>query len=167
MPKFTINLYDQTSDVEVTRQGDALRVSRDGQTAEVHLLHQDGPAFVVERVRADGTRQRIRVAGYADGDRRQLWVNGRTFSYERVRQRGSGASADASLAASIPALVSQVLVGVGDAVTAGEKLILLESMKMVIPIQAPYDGIVAEIRCAAGDSVEAGVPLVELAPAES
>jgi len=47
-------------------------------------------------------------------------------------------------------------------VAAGDKLILLESMKMVIPIQAPRDGRVARVLCAPGDSVPAGVPLVEL-----
>jgi len=47
-------------------------------------------------------------------------------------------------------------------VAAGDKLILLESMKMVIPIVSPRDGIVARVLCAPGESVPAGVPLVEL-----
>lgn len=53
---------------------------------------------------------------------------------------------------------------VGDTVEAGDKLILLESMKMVIPIHAPHDGRVAKILCAPGDSVAAGVPLLEIEP---
>ena len=48
----------------------------------------------------------------------------------------------------------------------GDKLILLESMKMVIPIQAPHAGRVGRILCAPGDSVPAGVPLLEIEPHE-
>ena len=50
----------------------------------------------------------------------------------------------------------------GDAVAAGDKLILLESMKMVIPIVAPRAGRVARVLCAVGESVPAGLPLVEM-----
>jgi biotin carboxyl carrier protein len=71
------------------------------------------------------------------------------------------------LAASIPAVVSQILVTPGDEVRADDKLILLESMKMVIPIQAPYDGRVRRLNCAVGDSVPAGIPLLELEPSNS
>ena len=42
-----------------------------------------------------------------------------------------------ALTPTIPSIVSQILVAPEQAVKAGEKLILLESMKMVIPIQAP------------------------------
>ena len=71
-----------------------------------------------------------------------------------------GSSADASLAATIPAVVSQILVNEGDSVNEGETLILLESMKMVIPIQAPHDGTVTGIHCTPGEAVEPGVPLL-------
>jgi biotin carboxyl carrier protein len=54
------------------------------------------------------------------------------------------------------------LVKIGDAVAVGDKLILLESMKMVIPIQAPCDSTVTAIHCTPGESVQAGVPLLEL-----
>ena len=46
--------------------------------------------------------------------------------------------------------------------TAGDRLILLESMKMIIPIVAPADGVVQAIHCVAGDSVAPGVPLIIL-----
>jgi biotin carboxyl carrier protein len=35
-------------------------------------------------------------------------------------------------------------------------------MKMVIPIQAPYAGVVTAVKCEAGQSIQAGVPLIEL-----
>jgi acetyl-CoA carboxylase biotin carboxyl carrier protein len=169
MTRFKIELHDKESEVEVSRQGAALRVTRDGNTADLQLIHQDGVpleraflAFVVEWVLPNGQRRHIRAAGYCNGEQRQMWVNGRTFSYRRVRQRGSGAALDGSLSSSIPAVVSDILVKIGDAVAVGDKLILLESMKMVIPIQAPCDSTVTAIHCTPGESVQAGVPLLEL-----
>lgn len=150
-------------EMAVTRQGDALRVARGDDTAVLHLIARDGPAFLLEQEMADGSRRRIRVAGHSSGEARQLWVNGRSFTYQRLRRGDAAAAAAAgSLSASIPAVVSQVLVEPGDVVAEGDKLILLESMKMVIPIQAPHDGRVTAVHCADGDSVPAGEPLVEV-----
>ncbi len=168
MAKFTLNLNGQDTDVEVTRQGQFFHVCYDGQTAEVELVHVDGPAFLLEQVRDDGSRQRIRAAGQTgQGDKRQIWVNGRSLTYERVRQRGGSRPDEGSLAADIPAVVTQILVQPGDTVAEGDKLILLESMKMVIPILAPHSGIVTALKCQPGESVAAGVPLLELAKAET
>jgi biotin carboxyl carrier protein len=91
-------------------------------------------------------------------------VNGRTFQYERVidRPAGVGHTADGSLSASIPSVVSQILVAVGDEVVAGDKLILLESMKMIMPIQAPVDGRVTAVHCQPGEAVQPGVQLIEI-----
>jgi acetyl-CoA carboxylase biotin carboxyl carrier protein len=52
---------------------------------------------------------------------------------------------------------------VGDAVEEGETLIILESMKMEIPVEAPCGGRISEIRVAEGESVEEGAVLVVLA----
>ena len=52
---------------------------------------------------------------------------------------------------------------VGDAVEEGETLIILESMKMEIPVEAPCAGQISEIRVAEGESVEEGAVLVVLA----
>ena len=163
MAKFTLSLFGETDEVEVSQQGDYVHVTRAGATAELRILHADSQGLVVEHLQAGGARRHLRLAVYSDGDRRQAWVNGRTFPYERVRRRGGGpAAGDGALAAAIPAVVSQILVAVGDQVTAGQKLILLESMKMVIPIQAPFDGRVTAVKCAAGESVKAGIALIEL-----
>lgn len=162
MAAFRINLHGNERNIEVTRQGDRLHVSSEGITAEVRMVQQEGASFVIEFPRPDGSHSQIRGAGNVDGDRRQLWVNGRMLTYERVRQRSSGDVLDGSLSSSIPAVVSQILVGPGEAVTAGDKLILLESMKMVIPIVAPCNSMVMAVHCSPGESVQAGVPLIEL-----
>ena len=159
MTKFTLNVNGEEAEIEVTRQGSHLHVTRNGRIAEVELLHQDGPALLL----AHGS-QRIRAIGHVgSGDERQVWVNGRIHTYHRVRQRGQSAGPDeGSLAAAIPAVVTEILVEPGQPVQEGDRLILLESMKMVIPIQAPYAGTITQINCAAGESVQAGMPLLEL-----
>jgi biotin carboxyl carrier protein len=52
---------------------------------------------------------------------------------------------------------------VGDAVAAGEPVIILESMKMEVPVEAPAGGTLASITCAEGDPVEEGAILATLA----
>ncbi|MCA9960506.1 MAG: biotin/lipoyl-containing protein [Chloroflexota bacterium] len=163
MATVKVNVNQQEVELDVTRQGGVLRIERDGVAAELHLIDQGDGTLLLEELLPDGQRRRVQVFAHLSGDKRQVWVNGRTFSYERVRERGSGAAAnEGALAATIPAVVSQVLVQVGDVVDEGDKLILLESMKMVIPIQAPYAGTVTAVHCTAGDSVPAGELLVEV-----
>jgi acetyl-CoA carboxylase biotin carboxyl carrier protein len=48
---------------------------------------------------------------------------------------------------------------VGDAVAEGEAILILESMKMEIPVEAPCAGRIAEIRVAEGQSIEEGAVL--------
>ncbi len=50
----------------------------------------------------------------------------------------------------------------GDPVAAGDILVILESMKMEMPIEAPEDGKVAEVRCKEGEAVSEGQVLVVL-----
>ena len=169
--KITVELDGQERELDVEQQGDSLRVKFSGHEMTVRLVHSEDAGFVLEYDEPHGDyvrRRRLRAAGYANGDERQLWVNGSMVRYVRVRRRGapSGAAKSGSLAAAIPAVVSEILVAPGDEVAAGERLLLLESMKMILPIQAPFAGVVAEIRCEVGQAVQPGVPLVELLPQE-
>lgn len=51
---------------------------------------------------------------------------------------------------------------VGDKVTKGDAVVIVEAMKMEIPMVAPSDGTVASIDCVVGDAVEAGTVLATL-----
>lgn len=44
----------------------------------------------------------------------------------------------------------------GDSVSEGDVLVILESMKMEMPLEAPENGVVQEIRCAEGQAVQEG-----------
>ena len=65
--------------------------------------------------------------------------------------------------APMPGVVLKVQVQQGQAVKAGQVLVILEAMKMENEIVAPKDGTVAQIVAAKGASVESGAPLVILA----
>ena len=52
---------------------------------------------------------------------------------------------------------------VGDPVAAGEPVIILESMKMEVPVEAPRAGTLATLDCAEGDAVDEGAVLATLA----
>jgi acetyl-CoA carboxylase biotin carboxyl carrier protein len=62
--------------------------------------------------------------------------------------------------AEIAGSVFRIEKNVGDAVEADEVLLILESMKMEIPVESPCPGRVAEVRVAEGDSIDEGRVLV-------
>ena len=60
--------------------------------------------------------------------------------------------------------VVKVYVGPGDPVEQGATVVLLESMKMEIPVLAEHAGTVQDVRVVAGDVIQEGDLLVVLAP---
>ncbi len=66
-----------------------------------------------------------------------------------------------SLSAPMPATVISVNVAPGDRVTAGQSLIVLEAMKMELPVRAPGDGVVKSVHCKPGDLVQPDVSLID------
>ena len=66
------------------------------------------------------------------------------------------------VAAHITGTVWKIEVKVGDAVAEGDTVVILESMKMEMPVEAEDGGTVAEILCEEGQSVNEGDPLVVL-----
>jgi len=73
-----------------------------------------------------------------------------------------GSAGSIEVVAAVPGKVFKVTANVGDAVKAGDTVIILESMKMEIPVVAPEDGTVASINVGAGDAVESGDLLATL-----
>jgi biotin carboxyl carrier protein len=80
-----------------------------------------------------------------------------TAATPRARARASH-----DLEAPMPATVMRVAVEPGDAVARGDTLIVLEAMKMELPIRAPRDGVVRALHCRQGDLVQPGVNLLDL-----
>ncbi len=68
----------------------------------------------------------------------------------------------ADIEAHITGTVWKIEIAVGDTVSDGDTVVILESMKMEMPVEAEDDGTVAEIRCEEGQSVQEGDVLVVL-----
>jgi biotin carboxyl carrier protein len=87
-----------------------------------------------------------------------------------TRSLGTGSASaghQASLAAPMPATVVRIQAAAGAAVKRGQTLVVLEAMKMELPVHAPADGTVVAIKCREGELVQPGEPLVEFEPARS
>lgn len=68
----------------------------------------------------------------------------------------AGAAGSIEVAASVPGKICKVEASVGTALKAGDTVVVLEAMKMEIPVVAPSDGTVASINVSVGDMVESG-----------
>jgi acetyl/propionyl-CoA carboxylase alpha subunit len=104
---------------------------------------------------------------YAVASLRETWVflDGRVFvvgpSAAAATRASSTGDVDA-LAAPMPATVVRIEVAPGQTVAKDSLLVMLEAMKMELPIRAPRDGVVGAIHCRVGEIVQPGVPLLEI-----
>jgi 3-methylcrotonyl-CoA carboxylase alpha subunit len=117
------------------------------------------------RVVVDGQAHRVLVAGPPDAP--WIWHDGVVYRPEAVRsgsdsRRGARRDTSDGLAAPMPATVRAIAVAPGDRVTRGTTLVVLEAMKMELPIKAPADGTVVSLACRVGELVQPGVALVEI-----
>jgi 3-methylcrotonyl-CoA carboxylase alpha subunit len=98
------------------------------------------------------------------GDRVEVRHAGQTHAFARKAERSGAVAAggDGRLTAPMPGRVLQLLAREGQRVAAGERLLVLEAMKMEHRIAAPVDGVIARVAVREGDQVQEGAPLIEL-----
>jgi len=105
---------------------------------------------------------------YAVREKGRAWVfiDGRTYVVESndrdAPDRVHVTDDQVALSAPMPATVIAIKVAPGQAVAAGDLLVLLEAMKMELPITAPRAGRVTSVACREGELVQPGIPLLEL-----
>jgi biotin carboxyl carrier protein len=124
------------------------------------IVARPGPAGIVHI--GEGARRIAWVA--MAGDVRWVYLDGRVHTFEAgqagARRRTGGHHG--MLAAPMPATVIKVEAAPGDSVARGDVLVVLEAMKMEMPIKAPYDGVISAVNCRPGDLVQPGVGLIEM-----
>jgi len=104
----------------------------------------------------------VAVAGPPED--RWVWVDGQVARVDVSRSaqsRGRARSSSHDLSSPMPATVVKILVEPGTRVARGDTLLMLEAMKMEMPIRAPRDGVVRAVRCRTGDLVQPGVNLLD------
>ena len=104
-----------------------------------------------------------RARAVVSGDARWVFLDGETYEFHVVRgSRRKTAGHAASLAAPMPATVLRLNVAAGDRVRRGDTLVVLEAMKMELPVRAPSDALVEAVHCREGEIVQPGVSLIDL-----
>ncbi len=164
-------------EVLLDRQGDGYRVTVDGESFHVEVLDAQPGALSLRFGAAeqastppgsaqDAFQPQVVYWG-ADGETKWLSSGGCTYRLERPRERRraatGGTAAEDTLRAPMPAQVRSVQVAEGDAVEAGQTLLLLEAMKMEIKLASPRAAKVARLLTKQGETVEKDQVLVELA----
>ena len=119
-----------------------------------------GGRVIVDGLEVEPPRRAYAVA---DGDTRWVFLNGEVYEFEVAREgRRREAAHQGSLSAPMPATVVRINTPPGTAVKRGDILMVLEAMKMELPVRANADGTVAVVNCRVGELVQAGVSLVEI-----
>ena len=109
-----------------------------------------------------------RCFGAIGGEMRYLFKDGRDFVLRKVEHATAPVNElKASLAAPMPGKIVKILVSEGDKVKKGDRIMVVEAMKMEHAIIAPYDGTVKTICFDEGDQVTQGVELAECEPEDS
>jgi 3-methylcrotonyl-CoA carboxylase alpha subunit len=107
----------------------------------------------------------VYVAG--TDERRFVCLDGEVYEVSvleplAVHARAAASAGGLEARAPMPGNVVAVPVAVGDAVRAGDTLVIIESMKLEVAIKAPQAGLVAEIRCEVGRGFDKDAVLVML-----
>ena len=146
----------------------------DGREADVLVRATGGGRYVLDEA---GTVTRVVLEAEAQGEGgtrvREVLVDGFRFMVETESERiaalreratrGRAASAHSGplhVKAIIPGKVVAVSVNAGDAVTAGQQLLVVEAMKMQNELRAPRDGTIDKVGVAVGVNIEIGDLLV-------
>jgi 3-methylcrotonyl-CoA carboxylase alpha subunit len=101
---------------------------------------------------------------FAVVDGETIWVfhDGAVYEVAEASGRRRAPHAHGSLTAPMPATVIEIKVAPGDTVSRGDILIVLEAMKMELPVRAPGDGRVTAVHCRPGQLVQPDTSLIEL-----
>ena len=156
---------DVEHDIGYRRRRDGSFAVEGGQVAIVHRWSPDDLD-----VEVDGIRRTVRItlAAGPSGEHLHLTGGGTTTTF-RVVPRFSVPSSEApsgGLVAPMPGRVLEIRAAMGDTVTKGQTMLLLEAMKMEHHMTAPFDGTVTEVRVATGDQVDNGSVLLVIHPAD-
>ena len=162
--KYEVLLAGKTRVVELSHSNDAWKISLDGTGLDASVVEVAPNTF---SVLLNGESHQIRIAPRADGTL-TLYTGLAEYHAEvtdprlwRGRKHGAiAAEGRQQITAPMPGKVVRVLVGEGDAVQAGQGLLVVEAMKMQNEIRSPKNGKVEKLLAKENQAVNAGDVLV-------
>ncbi|MXO91882.1 acetyl/propionyl/methylcrotonyl-CoA carboxylase subunit alpha [Pontixanthobacter aquaemixtae] len=133
-----------------------------GTKSEVTLFHDEE----VYSAKAETFAGKA-TADHVNPDTIVVTERGRTYEFtaQPPRDGGHAATSDGAILAPMPGKVIAVDVAEGDTVTAGQRLMVLEAMKMEHGLTAPFDGTVTELAASVGGQVQVEAVLAVVEPA--
>ena len=115
------------------------------------------------RFRVENGERVLHADAVRDGSTSWIWVDGHLFEITPAStSRTRAPHDDDALMPQMSAKVIRVVVKEGQTVAVGDTLVVLEAMKMEMPVRAPRAGVIKAVRCAEGDLVQPGTPVVEM-----
>jgi biotin carboxyl carrier protein len=164
--KYFVRIGDE--EIEVALDGSDLEV--EGARSHATLMDVEGTPVLMLTIGDEV--HRIVVRPGATRGRYTLWVDGFRHEVEALNERArairelSAAAAEltgpAPLIAPMPGMIVRVNVQVGDAVQAGQGLVVMEAMKMENELRASSTATVKAIHARPGTAVEKGALLLEM-----
>lgn len=159
MTLYFVRVKDREYQVDVA--GEEVRVN--GKPVSVRLMPINQNGHFVLKTDTEQREVHIRASGQNSF---MATMASRYFNIQvEQKQRRNGKAVPThhgELKSPMPAIVIAVRVQPGESVTAGQPLVLLESMKMQMEIKSPSDGIVETVLVRAADQVEKGTRLVTI-----
>ena len=146
-----LGVGETLTDATVSAGGDGFSVRIDGADHETAILSETGDTI---RFLCDGVQSTARV--FADGETLYIAADGESFVIRDASLETSRAGAkggDAKMLAPMNGRIVSVLAKAGETVSKGQRIVILEAMKMQHEIVAPRDGALASVNVAEGDQV--------------
>lgn len=141
-----------STDVTFRRVGPGrAALSVGGATVEVLLGAEPGP-----RARTGRVRREVLLGGWRVVVDMESAARAALRARARRSEAGGASSGPTDVRAMIPGVVLAVAVVVGDRVSAGQKLVVIEAMKMQNELLAPRDGVIDRVTAVPGARIEVG-----------
>ncbi|MCC4269109.1 acetyl/propionyl/methylcrotonyl-CoA carboxylase subunit alpha [Marinobacter nauticus] len=159
----TLQVGDDKHELKILERDDRYQVFVGGSVYHLNAkLNDDYLQAVINghRLSVHGNLHNEELVLFYEGDTFKCTVYRETYGFEEMASEGS-------LAAPMNGSVVAIQAQVGDKVTAGQTLVIMEAMKMEHAIKAPAHGVVSEIFYAEGDQVAEGAELIAIDTGEA
>jgi pyruvate carboxylase len=133
---------------------------------EITIEIEEGKVLIIRLVSVGAPdKEARRTLSYElNGVSREVTITDKRVSPQTKARPKADLADPAQVAAPIPGLIASLFVSVGAKVAKGDKLLMMEAMKMQTTVYAPCDGLVGELHIALGDTVESKDLLARIRP---